>query len=147
MRDDPQARKIFQDMLDRCGAAMLAGDMENVLCWFTIPNTVESFEGRLVLKTEAETRALFETIMARQREQSITHMVRRVTHAEFRDTDTIWATHETRYIHHGSQLSDKPHQAFSVLHRHPDCWKVHFAQFTVDGRNPLNSAMRKYDGN
>ncbi|MGP6086606.1 hypothetical protein [Antarctobacter jejuensis] len=143
MGNDPEACELFQDMLDRCGEAMLSGDMPALLRWFAVPNTVDSLEGRRVLNTEAETRALFEEVIARQREQSITHMVRRVTHAEFKDPDTIWATHETRYIYHGTVLSGTPHQAFSILHRYPDCWKVHLAQFTVDGRNPLNSAMRR----
>ncbi|WP_404311269.1 hypothetical protein, partial [Neorhodopirellula lusitana] len=95
-------------------------------------------EGRRVLLTEDDTRALFETVIARQREQSISHMIRRVTHAEFRGPDIIWATHETRYVYHNTVLSDAPHEGFSILHRYPDCWKVHHAQFTVDGRNPLN---------
>ncbi|WP_305970486.1 MULTISPECIES: hypothetical protein [unclassified Mameliella] len=143
MQDDAEARRIFQDMLDRCGEAMLAGDMEGVLRWFAIPNTVESFEGRRVLASVDETRELFRTIMARQRELSITHMIRKVTHAEFRDADTIQATHETRYIHHGTVLSESPHVGLSILHRHPDCWKVHHAQFTVAGRNPLNTAIQR----
>ncbi|SMX43527.1 hypothetical protein [Maliponia aquimaris] len=143
MSDDPEARRIFQDMLDRCGEAMLGGDMEGVLRWFATPNTVEDFSGRRVLRSEDETRALFVTVMARQREQNITHMIRRVTHAEFRGPDVIWATHETRYIHSGTVLSVSPHAAFSILHRYPDCWKVHHAQFTVDGKNPLSAAMRK----
>lgn len=142
MRNDTEARRIFQDMLDRCGEAMLAGDMPSLLRWFAVPNTVDSLEGRRVLHTENETRALFEAVIARQREQDITHMIRHVTHAEFKDADTIWATHETRYIFHGTVLSDRPHHAFSILHRYPDCWKVHLAQFTVDGTNPLNAAMR-----
>ncbi|KHQ54299.1 MULTISPECIES: hypothetical protein [Mameliella] len=146
MQDDAEARRIFQDMLDRCGEAMLAGDMAGVLRWFTIPNTVESFEGRRVLGTVEETRDLFRTIMARQRELSITHMIRKVTHAEFRDADTIRATHETRYIHHGTVLSEAPHVGLSILHRYPDCWKVHHAQFTVAGRNPLNSAIQRVPG-
>jgi len=143
VNDHPEAHRIFQDLLDRSGGAMLSRDMTALLRWFAIPNTVESFEGRRTLNTEAETRALFETIMARQHEQCITHMIRRVTHAEFRDPDTIWATHETRYVYHNKVLSDSPHEGFSILHRYPDCWKVHHAQFTVDGRNPLNSAVKQ----
>lgn len=146
MRDNAEAARIFQEMLDISGEAMLTADMPELLRWFATPNTVETYEGHLVLNTEQETRALFETAMARQREQGISHMIRKVTHAEFRDPDTIWAIHETRYVFHNQVLSDAPHQGFSILHRYPDCWKVHHAQFTVDGRNALNSALRKLGG-
>ncbi|SMX43523.1 hypothetical protein [Maliponia aquimaris] len=137
------ARDIAQDVLDRQGAATLAGDIDETLAWCDMPCTLDSLEGRVVATTEAQMRAICATFIERLKDRNMTHMVRRCLEAEFKGPDAIWATYETRYVRAGNLLSGDPYVGFVILVRGADRWKISMLQVAVDGNSPAGEALRK----
>lgn len=138
------ARSVTQDFLDRQGEATISGDLEGTLAFCDLPCTLESLEGRTVARTEAEMRAICQAFIDNLRSRQLTHMVRRVLEADFKDEQTIWATYETRYIRAGKLLTEDPYVSFIILKRPADSWKISMLQLTASGDSPANATLRKW---
>lgn len=141
MKDSLLAVDIHQEILDRTGTAMMTGDFAAFRVCFTLPTVFETFETRREVTSEAELRAVFDRVTENRRVQRVQDMARRCIMAEFRDPETIAATHETRYIYIGNILAPVISAGFSVLRLQDGLWKVASSQYSVDGDNALNRAL------
>ncbi|MGP6086605.1 hypothetical protein [Antarctobacter jejuensis] len=137
------ARVIAQDFLDRQGEATISGDVEATLAWCDLPCTLDSMEGRTVVTTEAEMRAICMSFIQNLKSRQFSHMVRRCLEASFKDEETIWATYETRYVSAGGFRAEEPYVSFVILKHRQDRWKISTMQFAVTGDNPVNATLEQ----
>lgn len=142
MTDSETARNIHQELLDRSGHAMMSVNFEAFAQCFAIPSVIETYEATGEITSMVDMRALFDRLVAERATQRVRDIVRRSTDAAFREDGTIVATHETRYIVEGNILLGPVHTALSVLRQEDGLWKVAFSQYTVEGDNALNKALK-----
>jgi hypothetical protein len=137
---DPVA--IAEDLLERTGAAMMAGDFDQFAKYFHLPQQVETFETVSLLETEMDLRTVFDAVRTYYQMKGVTRMVRRCVSAAFNDAMTVASTHETRLLH-GSQFVQKPFPAFSTIAFVNDGWKVTSCSYAIDDAPEHNRALSK----
>lgn len=117
------AHAIAQDLLDRTGQALMAGDDAAFLECFAVPTIVETFEGVQELPTPEAIVAVFHDMVRFFRRKSVTHIIRHVVSADFEGPDRVISTHESRLIEAG-QLVRAPYPVFSTIDRQGAAWKI-----------------------
>jgi hypothetical protein len=105
-----------------------------------LPQQIETSEGREYCETPEHLRAIFFAVTDHFRKTGVTDIVRHCVAAEFRDPDTIEATHETRLLA-GNQIVKPAYPAFSILKRIEGQWKVSNCIYAVDDTTELNRAI------
>lgn len=129
--DFDSAREIADSILQKSGDALLTNDFEAFAALFTVPTTVETFEGRRVLSTLGEMRTTFEEVCRHYKTQGTTDLVRHVVAAEFVDPSTIRATVEARVLA-GAQLQQAPYVIFSKYVHQDGAWKIAESVYVLD---------------
>ncbi len=114
---------VADDLLQRTGMAMLTGDTDGFVCCFSLPQVFQTALGQVHVETRNQLARMFETVHGQFRSLGVTDMARHVLHAEFRDPETIYSTHETRLLH-GHTLLQEPFPVFSVLKAFGSRWLI-----------------------
>ncbi len=138
--DSLPACAVSEMLLEETRLALLAGDFDAFARHFLFPQVIETFEGRHRLNSRAELRAVFEAVCAQNRVIGLTDMVRTCIAAEFKDPDTIEATHVARLLS-GTRLLQEPHTVFSILRRVGGTWKIASSQYAMREASPLRRAL------
>ncbi|MEM9438012.1 MAG: hypothetical protein AAGA15_13325 [Pseudomonadota bacterium] len=125
------ASDIANSLLQKSGNALLDGSFDAFAPLFTVPTTVETFEGRRVLTTIGEIRTTFQEVCRHYKSQGTTDLVRHVVAAEFVDETTVRATVEVRVIS-GSQLQQAPYVIFSKYVYEDGAWKIAESIYVLD---------------
>ncbi len=120
----------------------MAGDVEATLDFCDIPCTLESLQGRAVVRSRAEMRAICNAFLSEMAGRRLTHMVRRCLDAVHKDDGSIWATYETRYVHERQLLTEEPYLSLVILKRCQGRWKASGMQFAVARDSPANTTLR-----
>ena len=137
-RQDPKA--VSESLLEKTGAAYKSGDAESVVQCFLLPQEMGTFEGRRLMETPEQLRDTFEAVRLYHRRLGVTQMVRHCLVAEYKDADTIEATHESRLLS-GQRLVQRPYPAFSVLKRIGGVWKIASSQYAITDAPFLSDAL------
>ena len=140
--DAQSAKEICEIILDRTGAAVVAGDFAAFACHFILPFRLETIQGIRTIDQEHDFRSVFNAVHSHMTQMRVTLMARHCIAAEHRDKDTIIGTHETRLISHG-QLIEDPFPVMSIFSRQPDdSWKCHTASYDVPEGSLYRSALQ-----
>lgn len=124
------ARDVSEYLLARTGQAYATGDFDLFAACFVLPQWMETFEGRRLIATTEDLRQLFDGVRAHFDRLGVTDLVRHCIAAEFRDPDTVEATHESRLLA-GNRLVQQPYPCFSVLKRTDAGWQVAGGQYAI----------------
>lgn len=126
--NDRLAQSIYQDLLEKINAALLAGNFSKYGSYFALPHIVETFEGRTTISTEEELEALFDGMRHRLEMTNVTGLTRDCTMAQFINEETIRGCHETRLITDQSVILNS-YPALSTLLLLDGQWKVKNSQY------------------
>jgi len=134
------ASDVSEYLLARTAEAYMSGDFEKFAAFFILPQQMETFEGRILIKTTDDLRDFFDAMRKHFCRLGITDLVRRCVVAEFRDPDTIEATHESRLLA-GTRLVQPPYPCFSILKRTEAGWRVADGQYAIQDVPAHSSAL------
>lgn len=134
------AREIAEDLLVRTGQGLITGDFKPFGDCFALPKEMETFEGRRVIKTEAELESLFNDVRAYYDKIGMTEMERHVVDAEFRNPNTIVSTHQSRLVAE-SELVQQPFDVLSVIELIEGVWRIRHSQYSIVDSEDHNIAL------
>lgn len=126
-----EACEVSQKLLDQTGDAYLANRFEDFGSCFLLPHRIETYEGVRNLDTIDDVKVIFDNMRTFLRQKNVTSLVRNCIEAEFEDSKTIKATHESRMLS-GDVLISAPYVAFSVLKLTDHGWKIATSQYAVE---------------
>lgn len=132
MTEFASAKDVSEHLLERTGAALMSGDFAAFSACFRLPQTVQSFDGQRVLENEADLQSVFDGVRAHYAERGVTVLHRTCVAAEFKDADTVHATHDTMVIAR-TQLAQQPFPVFSILRRCDGLWKITHSEYAIVG--------------
>lgn len=134
------ARDIAETLLDTTADALLSGDFDAFAACFSLPHTLETFDGAVVLATRDDLRARFDNVRTYFRSNHVTDIVRHVMEASWIDDASFQYSHQTRLLA-GSVLVQAPYPCISVVRHHDDHWKVSSSQYAIADAPPHNTAL------
>ncbi len=134
------AREIAEDLLERTGTAMVAGDFPGFAECFHFPQDLDTFDGNITITSPTELKHVFFQVLECYQSLGVTNMVRHVVAAEFRGPAEIMSTHESR-LFSGAALIKEPYVVLSVLKRKDGLWKIFRSQYAIADMPRLNTAL------
>lgn len=135
MPDHGLAEEIADDLLYRTGQGLKNGNFEEFYECFEIPQVMETLEGEILMRTEDDVRASFESVRAYFKDNDVKDVVRTVVSAEFLDEETIGATHVSRLMQTGGKLFRNPYPVYSIIKHLDGGWKIMTNTYAIlDGR-------------
>ena len=139
---EPQrsAREIAEDLLARTGHGLITGDFETFCECFSMPNEMETFEGRRVIETASELETVFGDVRAYYDKIGMTQMERHIVDAEFRNPTSIVSTHQSRLVAE-SELVQQPFDVLSVIKLIDGAWRIRHSQYAIVDSKDHNTAL------
>ena len=137
---DPVA--IADDLLEKTGAAIMEGDFKEFSKYFHLPQHLETFDGRSLLRTKMDLRTVFDAVRTYYQVKGVTRIVRRCISAAYKDAMTVTSTHETRLLN-GAQFVQKPFPTLSTIAFIDDVWKITSSSYAIDDAPEHNKALNK----
>ncbi|MEM8592095.1 MAG: hypothetical protein AAGF13_06165 [Pseudomonadota bacterium] len=141
-RSREEAFEICQNLLDLTGEALLAEDFERFRAHFTLPTSVETFEGKRSLDTVEALEDAFRGACDHYRAQGTTDLLRHVLAAGFEGETKIRGTYECRIL----AKHVLAHPAFTLhctLHLQDGAWKIAESIYVIEGAPILTRALSK----
>lgn len=138
--ENPTAKDVAEHMLDVTGEAYRTGNPEMFSNCFSVPQYIDTFEGRRHLATKSDVTDVFQAMHRYMNSIGVTDLVRHCKSAVYFDQNTVHHTHETRLIKDNILLQD-PFTAFSTLKRFPDGWKITFSQYAITDAPAINEVL------
>ena len=136
----PPASAISEWALKETGQAMLNGDFDAFCACFHLPHTVATFEGERTIETREAFADTFMKVHRHYRQLGVTELVRHCINAEYKDEDTVEATHEARVIN-GRELLQEPFPGFTILRRIDGKWGIVHSAYAIADSPRLNRAI------
>lgn len=121
--DNPNAREIAEHLLEKSRIGFETGDFELFSGCYSLPHTIETFEGTRVVETIEESRVIFEEMVGLYTKIGMTRLDRNCIEAEFKDEATVAATYETRMLA-GDQLLERPYPVFVMILKQAEGWQI-----------------------
>ena len=141
----PKPSDISEDLLRRSGNALFNGDFELFASCFALPQEMETPEGRKLVESMADLRAVFDGVRDYFRGAGVTKMERRSISARYAAEDRIEATHLSRLIG-GGRAIQSPYPVFSVLLKRDGEWRVSDSKYAISDspahRRALSGALK-----
>lgn len=134
------AREIAEDLLARTGQGLITGDFKLFGECFALPKEMETFEGRRVIRTQAEMESVFNDVRAYYAKIGMTHMERHVVDAEFRNPTSIVSTHQSRLVAE-YELVQQPFDVLSVIELIEGAWRIRHSQYAIVDSEDHNTAL------
>lgn len=141
MSETPKtAREIAEDLLARTGQGLITGDFRLFCECFALPKEMETFEGRRVIRTEAEMEAVFRDVRAYYAKIGMTKMDRHIVDAEYRNATSIVSTHQSRLVAE-CELVQQPFDVLSVIELIDGDWRIRHSQYAIVDSEDHNTAL------
>lgn len=143
MSDEPQsAQHIYQELLDKIGAACGVGDFDAYSSYFHLPHLVQSFDDRMTISTRAQLHSMFKDLQRELEVHNVASMTRHCTAAEFQDADMIKGVHQVWLVSRTSEVHDS-YISLTTLRCGADGWQVCKSQYAGAETCVLNTVTRK----
>lgn len=139
---EPQktAREIAEDLLARTGQGLITGNFKVFGDCFASPTEMETFEGRRVIRSEAELKSSFNDVRAYFSKVGVTEIDRRIVDAEFRNPTSIVSTHQSRLVA-VNELVQQPFDVLSVIGLIDGVWRIRHSQYAIVDSEDHNAAL------
>lgn len=134
------AREVSEHLLHKTGQALMSGDVDAFIPYFSLPQEIQTFDGQCVLISPEDIRCTFHAVRAHFLRIGVTDMARHCVEASFSDSETVLATHETRLLS-GNVIAQKPFPVLSVLKFNGSLWQVASASYAIEDRTDHNAAL------
>lgn len=135
-----EARAVAQDLLDRSGRALLAGDFDAFRQHFALPNTVATPDGARQIEDVDALRRVFDRIGAFYRGFPDVGLDRVVENALFDGPDTLRYSHVAHILSGGVPVQG-PVQSHSVAERRDGVWQVTASHYVVAADSAQRAAL------
>ncbi|MFQ6551568.1 hypothetical protein AAD018_004375 [Aestuariibius insulae] len=122
-----RAKELYQEMLDRMGAAYETGDFDAYCDAIEAPFTLATFEHEITMRTQDDLRVMFNAFRKRLDQVGVTQFVRSCIAAEFHGPEMIEGTHVSSCLRDGMYIED-PFPVTSILRRRGPHWKAASSQ-------------------
>jgi hypothetical protein len=129
--DNAEARKIYQDLIDRSADALLGRDFKRLKTFYTLPHEIESAKGSRTFTTSEELLEMFAQIHTDFERMGVTGMIRRCIAADFLTPDSLQGTHKTRMLAGASPIHDA-YPVYSVVRREGGIWKFAYSVYALN---------------
>ena len=139
-----EARDVSEMLLRKTGAALAAGDCRALCLCFRLPFELKTPAGRAVFKTTEHLRTVFDRVTAYHKSLNITELDRSCLKAEFRDENTVVATHLSRFYSDGV-LVGATHTALSVLVREDGEWRISYCEYFFEDEPTLSRILIEFN--
>jgi hypothetical protein len=133
-------RDVSEFLLARTKRAIMSRDAALFASCFALPQHFETFEGRIFCESTSHLNAIFFSVVDHMRKSGMTDMVRHCVAAEFRDPDTIEATHEGRLLS-GNRVMQPAYPVFSIIKKFDDRWKITYSMYAITDAPGHSRAM------
>lgn len=138
--DLKSAHDVSEYLLEKTGRALMTRDAPLFRSCMSLPQYIETFEGRVLCETPQYLDQIFYSVVDYLRKGGVTELVRHCVAAEFRDPNTVEATHEARLLA-GTQVIQPAYPVFSVLKRFEDGWKITYSMYAIADAPGHSEAM------
>ncbi|MEO1536672.1 MAG: hypothetical protein AAFR73_02980 [Pseudomonadota bacterium] len=135
------AIEIADDLLERTGEAMQAGDFGSFRQHFAMPYVLETFDGMRLLQTRDELRTVFEAVHAFRVANGIVGAMRENVSAEYIDDTTIGATHVSQLMKRDDALFGRSYPSYSIIKYDGEAWRIQYCQYALQDLDQLNTAL------
>lgn len=136
-----RAQQIYQQMLDRIGAAYFARDWAYFHHAIAVPHTFVTFDGQHEIADADGLRRIFDSVRQMIAERGITNYARICEAALFRSEDTIEGAHVTYLLRQGQTVSE-PFPSKSILRVIDGYWRVCASDNAIGGTDLMPMALR-----
>ncbi|MEM7211798.1 MAG: hypothetical protein AAF479_07890 [Pseudomonadota bacterium] len=133
-------RFIAEALMVRTADALIHGDFTEYQQCFSLPTTLESFEGNRRIENHAQLRTVFDGIRQFLAVNNVTELVRKFIEAEFLDAETLQTVHES-YALNGSTLIKEPIPIFSVICLVDGEWRVTRSAYALRKNDELTRVL------
>ena len=137
---EPTAREIAEDLLDRSGRGLTGGDFALFERCFILPKQMETFDGRRVVSTREEMRAVYDDVRAYYKSIGMTRVDRYIVDAEFRNPTCIVSAHQSR-VYAGEELIQQPFDVLSVIEFVGGEWRIRHSEYAITDSSDHNNAL------
>lgn len=121
-KNEPTARQVTEELLHQTGQALLEHDFDRLIPHFTLPQHLETFDGRKLVSTVEEFRQLFDELCARQAKAGMNRLDRRCIEAAFKTNVQIEAMYETT-TYRDTMILAEPYRTFCVIRQVDERWQ------------------------
>lgn len=132
------ARMIARAMLDKTGEATMSQDFETYAECFKIPQTMETYAGKITIATLADLRDVFNAVVRQFDAMDVTHFERVILAAEFKGPDMVVVAHETRLMR-GNYLLREPYPAYGTCEKIDGRWMITDSMYAINDINSVYS--------
>ena len=122
-----RAQRLYQEMLDRMGAAYESGDFEDYCEVIEAPFTLATFDHTITMQTRSDLRVMFDAFRKRLEQVGVTQFVRTCLAAQFHGPDRIEGTHVSSCLRDGTYIED-PFPVTSIMNRRGATWRAASSQ-------------------
>jgi len=142
-----KASEIYEALLERTGKALIAGDFDTFSSCFSVPHTIDTPDGKVIIETRDALEALFLKVVQDFRDRNVTTLIRTCEVAEFRGHHKVEATHVSNPMS-GDQRVMEPFIGFSVVEFIDGRWQLTSTQYAgVDQTNVSRALQTLSDTN
>ncbi len=134
------AQQIAQTMLAVTGNATMSKDFDTYARCFHLPQTMETYSGRVDINTVKDLREIFDSVCKQFDAMGVTDFVRRCLEAQFRDPATIVVAHETRLMR-DNYLLREPYPSYGTLKYIDDRWQITDSMYAIKDINSIYNIL------
>lgn len=139
MQSDQHALDITNGILTLTRDAVLRNDPVAFISYFSLPQVVETFEGRTVLREFSDARRTFEAVRAHYDKQGITDFHRTCIEASFKTRNIIEYVYQTTYFQGVQAMSERP-STYAMMQLIEGHWRI---TYTMHSTTTAEHFMRK----
>ncbi|MFQ6549714.1 hypothetical protein AADZ90_017320 [Aestuariibius sp. 2305UL40-4] len=135
-----RAQRLYQEMLDRMGAAYESGDFDDYCEVIEWPFTLATFDHTITMRTRSDLRVMFDAFRKRLEQIGVTQFVRTCLAAQFQGPERIEGTHVSSCLRGGIYIED-PFPVTSIMKLRGDLWKAASSQNALPDPSLFNQVM------
>jgi hypothetical protein len=134
------AKEISEDLLEKTGIALLAGDFDTFFECFHLPHFIASEKDKMVIENRDQFHDIFCRVTEDYMRKRVTDLIRVCDVAEFRTKTRIEAAHTTHMMCKSQRIAE-PFPCYSILEFIDGKWLISASQYAVDTTTTVGTAL------
>jgi len=139
-RKSAEAKAIAEEILRITGEGLMTDNFDVFRPAFHLPHDLETFEGKIVISTVDELRAIFDAVVSELKRLGATDLVRYCAEAEFTSDTVIKSAHVSNTMRGALRIKD-PTSAYSVFEKIDGDWRIISSTYAVPDDDKLNTEL------
>ncbi|QUJ75553.1 hypothetical protein KDD17_11335 [Sulfitobacter albidus] len=138
--ENSNALKIAESIMTLTRDAVLRDDPNAFAAYFTLPQIVETFEGRTELKCIEDVHRTFWAVRRHYDQQGITDFTRICTEASYKTPNIIEYIYESVYFKGKIELPERP-STYAILRLTGGQWRINYTMYGVTNINAFSDRL------